>query len=113
MPRLSSVKSVVLLPPARLHLMAHAAAVFAERHQQTVEFRCGILCQFAHGLDDLPGLLAGLEAQALVGYHLEFFGVHVVDHAHRRTLRGIVAVVFVLPVVALRTHVRLCMDVSA
>ena len=78
-----------------------------------MEFRCGLLCQFAHGLDDLPGLLAGLEAKALVGNHLEFFGIHVVDHAHRRALWGIVAVVFVLAVIALALDVRLCVDMAA
>ena len=93
--------------------MAHAATVFAERDQQAVELRRGLLCQLAHGLDDLPGLLAGLEAQALVGYHHQFFGIHVVDHAHRRALRGIVAVVFVLPVVALAADIRLSVDVAA
>ena len=93
--------------------MAHAAAVFAERDQETVEFRCGLLRQFAHGLDDLPCLRAGFHAEPLISDHHQFFGVHVVDHAHRRTLWGIVAVVGILAVIALRTHVRLCMDVSA
>ena len=93
--------------------MAHASAVFAERHQQTVEFRCGLLCQLAHGLDDLPGLLAGLEAQALVGYHLEFFGVDIQNHAHRRALWGIVAVVFILAVIALALDVWLSVDMAA
>ena len=78
-----------------------------------MEFRCGLLRQFAHGLDDLPGLLAGLETKALVGYHLEFFGVHVVDHADRRALRGIVAVVFVLPVIALALDVWLSVNMAA
>ena len=78
-----------------------------------MEFRCGLLRQFAHGLDDLPGLLAGLEAQALVGYHHQFFGIHVVDHAHRRALRGIVAVVFVLAVIALAFNVWLGVDMAA
>ena len=78
-----------------------------------MEFRRGILCQFAHGLDDLPGLLACLEAEALVGDDLEFFGVHVVDHAHRRALWGIVAVVFVLAVIALALDIRLSVDVAA
>ena len=78
-----------------------------------MEFRRGPLRQIAHGLDDLPGLLAGLEAQALVGYHLEFFGVHIVDHAHRRALWGIVAVVFVLAVIALAFNVWLGVDMAA
>ena len=78
-----------------------------------MEFRCGLLRQLAHGLDDLPGLLAGLETEALVGYHLEFFGIHVVDHAHRRALRGIVAVVFVLAVIALALDVWLSVYVAA
>ena len=93
--------------------MAHAAAVFAERDQQAVEFRCGLLRQFAHGLDDLPGLLAGIEAEALVGYHHQFFGIHVVDHAHRRALWGIVAVVFILAVIALALDVWLSVDMAA
>ena len=93
--------------------MAHAAAVFAERDQQAVEFRCGLLCQLAHGLDDLPGLLAGLEAEALVGNHLEFFGIHIVDHAHRHALWGIVAVVFVLAVIALALDVWLGVYMAA
>lgn len=78
-----------------------------------MEFRCGLLRQFAHGLDDLPGLLAGLEAKALVGYHHQFFGVHVVDHADWRTLRGIVAVVFVLAVIALALNLGLGVDMAA
>ena len=78
-----------------------------------MEFRCGILRQLAHGLDDLPGLRAGLEAQALVSDDLEFFGVHVVDHADRRTLWGIVAVVVILAVIALALDVWLGVDMSA
>src|SRR5699024_10932707 len=61
----------------------------------------------------LPCLRAGLEAKALVGNHLEFFGMHVVDHAHRRALRGIVAVIFVLSVIALALDVWLSVDMSA
>lgn len=93
--------------------MAHAAAVFAERDQETVEFRCGLLRQFAHGLDDLPGLLACLEAEALVGYHHQFFGIHVVDHADRRTLWGVVSVIGILAVIALALDVWLGMYMAA
>ena len=93
--------------------MAHAAAVFAERDQQAVEFRCSFLCQIAHGLDDLPGLLAGLEAEPFVGYHLEFFGIHVVDHADWRALWGVVAVIGILAVIALALDVWLSVDMAA
>ena len=78
-----------------------------------MEFRCSFLRQLAHGLDHLPGLLAGLEAQALVSDDHEFFGVHIVDHADRRALWGIVAVVFILAVIALAADIRLSVDVAA
>lgn len=93
--------------------MAHAPVMLAHGDKEPVELRgCG-LGKGTHILDKLAGFGAGLVAEALVGDDLEFFGINIKYHADRRVLRGGVAVIVALAVIALRLNIGMRMNVAA
>ena len=93
----------------RLNFIASPALPFASRFQKPFKLGTFFNYQIAYFLYHCPCFWRGFHAQSLCCNGHKFFGVHVPNHVYRRVLRSFVAVVFGLPVVALRPNERLSM----
>ena len=108
----ADAREVCLRALAGEHFVADAAVVFAHGNEQPFEFRRSLFREAAHLPDRFARFFGGLIAEALVGDGHKLFSVDVEDHIDGRVLRGFVAVVFMLAVVALGFDVGLRMDMA-